>query len=319
MSALEKYEPDDDLYGDLESPEGRMGFLDHLEELRRRLIIALVATFVGFCISLAFSDRLLAFVMTPLRDALPAGGHLIYTDGAEMFVASLQVSFLAGLMIAAPVIMLQAWMFVAPGLYVHEKRLAIPFVLSATLCFLGGAAFSHYVSFPAASRFFASFANGFVEFQPRVSSALSLYIRMMLACALAFQLPTVTMFLARMRIVTARWMLRHIKYAVLGVFIIAAVVTPDGSPVSQVTLALPMLGLYVLSIGVAWVVCASPTGGLGVAACRPRRANLTRPRLGDSLDQVLSDMSPVCTHLLVPRTRRSFDMRVRIFPIAGRR
>ena len=253
MSALEKYEQDDELYGDLEALGGRMGFLDHLEELRRRLIVSLAATLVGFCISLAFSDRIFAFVMTPLREALPPGGHLIYTDGAEMFVASLQVSFLAGLMIAAPVIMIQAWMFIAPGLYVHEKRLAIPFVLSATLCFLGGAAFSHYVSFPAASRFFASFANGFVEFQPRVSSALSLYMRMMLACALAFQLPTLTMFLARMRIVTARWMLRHIKYAVLGVFIIAAIVTPDGSPVSQVTLALPMLGLYVLSIAIAWV------------------------------------------------------------------
>lgn len=252
MSALEKYEGRD-LHDELDALGGRMGFIEHLEELRRRLIVSLAATFAGFCVSLFFAERIFAFVMKPLRDALPAGGHLIYTDGGEMFVASLQISFMAGLLIAAPVLMLQAWLFIAPGLYVHEKRLAVPFVLSATLCFVGGAAFSHYVSFPAASRFFASFATGFVEFQPKVSSALSLYMRMMLACALAFQLPTITMFLARMRLVTARWMLRHIKYAVLGVFVIAAIVTPDGSPVSQVTLALPMLGLYVLSIGVAWV------------------------------------------------------------------
>ena len=252
MSALKQYE-EYDLQDELESLGGRMGFLEHLEELRRRLIVILCAVGAGFCISLAFADLLFAFVMRPLRDALPPGGHLIYTDGGEMFVVTLQISLLAGVMAAAPVIMLQAWLFVAPGLYVHEKRLAIPFVFCATVCFVGGAAFSHYVSFPAASRFFASFANGFVEFQPRASSALSLYMRMMLGCALAFQLPTLTMFLARMRIVTARWMLRNIKYAVLGAFVVAAVVTPDGSPVSQITLALPMLALYVVSIGVAWL------------------------------------------------------------------
>jgi sec-independent protein translocase protein TatC len=251
MSALPKYDPEHDL-DDLDV-SGRMGFLDHLEELRRRLIVALAAVFVGFLVSLTFADRIFAFVMQPLQAALPAGGHLIYIEQAEMFVAYLQIAFVAGMMIAAPVVMLQAWLFIAPGLYVHEKRLAIPFVFSATVCFIGGAAFSHYVSFPAASRFFASFATSVVEFQPRVSSALSLYLRMMLACALAFQLPTVTMFLARMRLVTARWMIAHVKYAVLAVFVIAAIVTPDGSPVSQVTLALPMLALYVLSIGVAWL------------------------------------------------------------------
>ncbi len=253
MSALPRFEHESDDDRQLASLGGRMGFLEHLEELRRRLIVSLVAIGVGFCVSLLFAERIFTFVMTPLRDALPPGGHLVYMDGGEMFVITLQVAFLAGVLLAAPVIMLQAWLFIAPGLYVHEKRLAIPFVLSATLCFLGGAAFSHYVSFPAASRFFASFASGFVEFQPRVSSALSLYIRMLLACALAFQLPTVTMFLARMRLVTARWMIRNVKYAVLGVFVIAALVTPDGSPVSQVTLAVPMLALYVLSIGVAFV------------------------------------------------------------------
>jgi sec-independent protein translocase protein TatC len=252
MSALPRHELESG-YDDLEAIGGRMSFLDHLEELRRRLIVALVAVFGGFLVSLLFADRIFAFVMRPLQEALPTGGRLIYTDGGEMFVVYLQIGLLAGVMLASPVLMLQAWLFIAPGLYVHEKRLAIPFVLSATICFVGGAAFSHYVSFPAASRFFASFASGFVEFQPKASSAMSLYLRMLFACALAFQLPTLTMFLARMRLVTARWMVRHIKYAVLAVFVIAAVVTPDGSPVSQVTLAVPMLALYVLSIGIAWL------------------------------------------------------------------
>lgn len=253
MSALRKF--DDDLLDDeLEALGGRMGFLEHLEELRRRLIVSLVAVAVGFCGSLVFAEQIFEFVMTPLRAALPQGGRLIYTDGGEMFVITLQIALLSGVMIAAPVIMAQAWRFIAPGLYVHEKRLAIPFIASATICFVGGAAFSHYVSFPAATRFFASFSSEFVEFMPRVSSALSLYIRMMLICALAFQLPTITMFLARMRIVTARWMARNFKYAILGVFIVAAVATPDGSPVSQITLALPMLALYILSIGIAWIV-----------------------------------------------------------------
>ncbi len=253
MSALPRYERDDDLDEDLQGLGGRMGFLDHLEELRRRLIVSLIAVFVAFLACMVVSERLVQFVMRPLHETLPAGGHLIYIEAGEMFMVTLQIAFIAGILLAAPVLMWQAWLFVAPGLYVHEKRLAIPFILSATICFVGGAAFSHYVSFPTATRFFASFSSDLVEFQPRVSSALSLYLRMLLACALAFQLPTVTMFLARMRIVSARWMLRHLKYAVLGVFVIAAVITPDGSPVSQVTLALPMLGLYFVSIGVAWL------------------------------------------------------------------
>ena len=230
-----------------------MSFLEHLDELRRRIILALFATLIGFLASLVASDRIFAFVMRPLHQSLPTGGQLIYTEGPEVFVVYLQIGLVAGVLLASPVIMLQVWLFIAPGLYVHEKRLAVPFVLSATLCFLGGAAFSHYVSFPAASRFFASFATGYVVFQPKVSSAMSLYLRMLFACAIAFQLPTLTIFLARMRIVTAGWMLRHFKYATLVVFIVAAVVTPDSSPVSQVTLALPMLALYVLSIGIAWL------------------------------------------------------------------
>ena len=230
-----------------------MSFLEHLDELRRRIILALFATLIGFLASLVASDRIFAFVMRPLHQSLPAGGQLIYTEGPEVFVVYLQIGLVAGLIVAAPLVMSQVWLFIAPGLYVHEKRLAVPFVLSATLCFLGGAAFSHYVSFPAASRFFASFATGYVVFQPKVSSAMSLYLRMLFACAIAFQLPTLTIFLARMRIVTAGWMLRHFKYATLVVFIVAAVVTPDSSPVSQVTLALPMLALYVLSIGIAWL------------------------------------------------------------------
>lgn len=252
MSALrhEDFREDDDA---LEHLGGRMGFLDHLEELRRRLIVALVAVLVGMVVCLVFVGPIFEFVMEPLRAALPPGGHLIYTESPEMFMVQLKLALASGVLLASPVLMLQAWGFIAPGLYVHEKRLAIPFVLSATICFVGGAAFSHYVMFPAASRFFASFATDVVVFEPRVSAALSLYMRMLFGCALAFQLPTVTMFLARMRIVTARFMARNIKYAVLGIFIIAALVTPDGSPTSQIALAVPMLGLYILSIGIAWV------------------------------------------------------------------
>lgn len=246
--------PDELLENDAsDASAGRMSLLEHLDELRRRIVLSLVATLIGFLASLIAADRIFAFVMHPLHASLPAGGRLIYTEGPEMFVVYLELALVAGILLASPAIMAQVWLFIAPGLYVHEKRLAIPFVLSATTCFVGGAAFAHYVSFPAASRFFASFANGLVDFQPKASSALSLYLRMLFACALAFQMPTLTMFLARMRIVTAAWMVRHVKYATLVVFIVAAVVTPDSSPVSQVTLALPMLALYVVSIGVAWV------------------------------------------------------------------
>ena len=149
--------------------------------------------------------------------------------------------------------MWQVWLFIAPGLYANEKKLAIPFVVCASGLFISGAAFSHYVLFPLAWRFFASFSNEFIKFTPRVEPVFDLYVRLILALGVVFQLPILMFVLARFGIVTARFLIKNFKYAVLIMFIAAAIVTPDGSVVNQVVMAAPMIALYIVSIGVAWL------------------------------------------------------------------
>ncbi len=149
--------------------------------------------------------------------------------------------------------MWQVWLFIAPGLYAKEKRLAIPFVISSSALFITGAAFSHYFVFPAAWTFFASFSNDFLEFLPRIEPVFSLYVKLMLGLGLVFQMPVLMFVLARLGIVSARFLLKNFKYAVLLIFITAAVITPDGNPVSQVLVGAPMIVLYLLGVAVAWL------------------------------------------------------------------
>jgi sec-independent protein translocase protein TatC len=151
------------------------------------------------------------------------------------------------------VVMTQVWLFIAPGLYAHEKKMAIPFVMMSSIFFIGGAAFSHYVVFPLTWSFFVSFTTDYLTFMPRIEPAFSLYMKMALAFGLVFQMPTVVLFLARMGVVTARFLLRHIKYAVLIIFIVAAVITPSGDMFTQTAMAGPMVLLYLLSILLAWI------------------------------------------------------------------
>jgi sec-independent protein translocase protein TatC len=229
-----------------------MSFLEHLDELRTRLIVSALAIGVGFLIALAFNRYVFHFVMRPLRETLPPGGDFIATEPLEMFLLWLKVAALVGLIVALPVVMWQFWLFVAPGLYAHEKRFVLPFVLFSSAFFIGGAAFSHYVLFPLAWRFFGSFTSQYVVFLPRVQPVFALYAKLMLGMGLVFQMPTVVLFLARMGVVTAGMLIRQFKYAVLAVFIIAAVITPGPDVVSQLLVAGPMLGLYGLSILIAW-------------------------------------------------------------------
>ncbi len=232
---------------------GKMSFLEHLDELRQRLIKALLAVLLGFVVALAFINPIFEFVMTPLQAVLPAGGRLIYTEPTEAFMLYMKMAALVGLMIALPVVLWQVWAFIAPGLYAHEKRFAIPFVAMSTAFFIGGALFSHYVVFPAMWRFFASFSTDTVEFAPRIEPVFSLYVRMALGLGAVFEMPTLVMFLARVGMVTPRFLIRNTKYAILIIFVVAALVTPSPDVVSQFLLALPMFVLYGFSIFVAWV------------------------------------------------------------------
>ncbi|MBA2354061.1 MAG: twin-arginine translocase subunit TatC [Acidobacteria bacterium] len=243
-------DPDEDDDGSI---GGKMSFLEHLDELRQRLIRALLSVIGGFIIAAFFINYIFAFIMNPLQAVLPHGGKLIFTEPAEGFLLQMKMAALAGLMLALPVLLWQLWAFIAPGLYAHEKRFAIPFVAMSTTFFIAGAMFSHYVVFPAAWAFFASFATDTVEFAPRIGPTFSLYVRMALGLGAVFEMPTLVMFLARVGLVTPRYMIRNTKYAVLIIFVVAAIVTPGSDPVSLFLVAVPMIGLYAFSIVVAWI------------------------------------------------------------------
>ena len=233
---------------------GKMSFLEHLDELRRRLIVSVIALAVGTIISFIFLDRyIMPFIMLPLQQMLPNGGKLITTEATEYFMMFLKVGLLSGLIVAAPVILFQLWLFIAPGLYAHEKRFAIPFVISGSICFFSGAAFSHYVAFPVTWRFFIDFNADFVQFMPKIGPAFSLYVKMLLGFGAIFQMPVVVFALARMGVVSAGFLVKHIKYAVLIIFILGAVLSPGGDIASQMMMAGPMLVLYAISIVIAWI------------------------------------------------------------------
>ena len=169
---------------------------------------------------------------------------MIYTQPGEAFSLYVQIALIAGVVLAAPFIMYQVWMFIAPGLYSNEKRLAIPFVLFTTIGFLGGAAFNHYIAFPFMMAFFASFNTPDLAFMPKLDDVFGLYTKMLLGMGLVFQMPTVVFFLAKMKLVTARFLAQNFKYAILIIFIAAAVITPTGDPMTQTIFAAPMVALY---------------------------------------------------------------------------
>jgi len=237
---------------DEDPPEGGMTFLEHLDELRKRITRSVVGLLLGFLVGFAFIEPIHAFVYERLIAEVP-GGAFIYTEPTEAFFIYLKIAALSGLLMASPYIMWQVWLFIAPGLYANEKRLAVPFVLIGSGLFIGGAAFSHYVLFPAAWRFFSSFSNEYMVFTPRIEPVFGLYVKLMLALGLIFQMPMLVFVLAKLGLVTARFLVKNIKYAILIIFIVAAVVTPDGSMIVQVIMAAPMIVLYFISIGVAWL------------------------------------------------------------------
>jgi len=164
-----------------------------------------------------------------------------------------KIGFLVGIFLSAPLILWQVWKFIAPGLYTHEKKFAIPFVVMSTIFFTTGGLFAHYIAFPWTWAFFGSFANEYMIFVPKVDEAFSMYSRMILGFGLIFEMPTLVFVLARMGVISARILLKYFKYAFLGIFIIAAVISPGTDMVSQIMMAAPMLVLYLLSILVAWI------------------------------------------------------------------
>jgi sec-independent protein translocase protein TatC len=250
--ALQRPPDDDD--DDLATGDGKMSLLEHLDELRKRIIRACLGVLVGILLGFLYINDIFNFVLQPTIRAMPAGRTLIYTRPGEAFSMYVTVSLITGAILASPFIMYQVWKFIAPGLYSNEKKFAIPFVLFSTIGFVGGAAFNHFVAFPFMMIFFASFNTQNVAFMPRLEDVFSLYSKMLLGLGVIFQMPTVVFFLAKMKMVTARFLVKQFKYAFLLFFIAAAVITPTGDPVNMTIFAAPMVVLYGMSILIAWIV-----------------------------------------------------------------
>jgi sec-independent protein translocase protein TatC len=248
---------------------GQMSFLDHLEDLRRRLVLACVGLLVGTIGAVAFVQRIFDFVFVPINAQLPPDSHFIYTRPGEALSIYIQIALISGAVVAAPWILYQVWLFIAPGLYQREKRFAIPFVLLTSVGCVAGALFSHYFAFPSMMAFFAGFDRPTVRFLPSVEPVFDLYIRLLLAMVVVFQMPTVAFFLARMGVVTAGFLVHKFKYAVLIIFVIAAVVTPSSDPWNQSILAGTMLILYLLCIGIVALFGQRPkdVDAVGILIC----------------------------------------------------
>ncbi|MCM2256458.1 MAG: twin-arginine translocase subunit TatC [Vicinamibacteria bacterium] len=229
-----------------------MSFLEHLEELRQRLLKTVIALAAGFAVCWSFHEQIFHFMVQPLRAAYP-GIKLVATSPTETLMLFMKMSFFAGIFLAAPFVLYQIWAFVAPGLYSHEKRYVVPFIVFGTGFFVTGAAFGHYWLFPLTFRFLGEFGGTDVEYLPKVSEYYTFYSWFLLGLGVVFQLPVVIFVLSRIGLVTPGFLLRHFRWAVLAAFVIAAIITPTPDVVTQSLLALPMLGLYLLGIVVAWL------------------------------------------------------------------
>lgn len=229
-----------------------MGFFEHLEEFRRRLVICLIAVFAAFLAAWAWAPELFEIIAAPVRRFLPPGQNLSYTTLTEPFLMYFRVALFAGVIVASPVILWQFWLFVAPALYRREKRYVFPFILAGVFFFLAGCAFGYFEAFPLVVGFLVGVGKNF-NAVITINEYLSTAIKLILGLGLCFEMPILIFFLARMGVVSERWLLAKFKYAVLIIFIIAAVITPTPDVATQCVFALPMIGLYLLGIGVAWL------------------------------------------------------------------
>ncbi len=232
---------------------GEMTLLEHLEELRSRLLKMAYGIVAGFGVSYYYSQQILDFFLAPLRKALPQGSTFQFTDVVEPFFVHLKLSLLAGFFAASPWVFYQAWKFVAPGLYPTERRLVLPFVLSSTLLFTVGAVFCFHNVFPVAFEYLVgAFAGPDLRAMPRLGEYFSFATKMLLAFGVVFELPLVCFFLGRLGMLTGRGMLGVWRYVIVGSFLVAGILTPGPDVASQALLAGPILLLYAISTVLVW-------------------------------------------------------------------
>jgi sec-independent protein translocase protein TatC len=237
-------------------PMPTMGFLDHLEELRKRLVYSILAVAVGTGLCWGYRENIYAVMQKPIMDALRnhnLAEKLVYLNPTDPFNLYLKIAILAGLFLTSPFVLYQVWMFISPGLYRNEKRYVFPFMLSTITLFTLGGYFGYRIAYPRALDFFIGFSG---QFQPMITVGeyTQLFLSIVLGMGLIFEMPILVFFLAFLGIMTPSFMIKNFRYAILVIFILAAIVTPTPDIVNMCVFAAPMLLLYGLSIGVAYIV-----------------------------------------------------------------
>jgi len=236
-----------------------MSILEHLEELRSRLIKILISAGIGFGIGYYFSETIFGYLTKPLTDVLPKGTSFIFTSITEAFFTYLKVGLLAGVFIASPFILYQIWAFISPGLYKKERRALIPVTFVSVLLFVAGAAFGYFVVFPFGFKFLISnYTTELIRPMPSMREYFSLVMWMLLAFGAIFELPVVIFLLSRFGIVTHKGLRKFRRYAFLGAFILGAILTPTPDVFNQAMMAGPLIILYEISIWVAYFFGKKP-------------------------------------------------------------
>ena len=227
--------------------DDKLPFTGHLDELRRRLIACFIAVAIGFAACYAFKERMFEILVAPLSSVMAEGDTLIFTGLPEAFFTYLKVALLGGIMLAAPVLFYQFWMFVSPGLYRREKKILFPIVVLSSFFFVGGALFGYFIVFPWGFKFFLGFATEHIRPMPSMKEYLSFSSKLLIAFGLVFELPLVLTFMARLGLVSVEFLKKNRKYALLLFFAGAAILTPP-DVVTQIMMALPLMLLYEVSI-----------------------------------------------------------------------
>ena len=230
----------------------RMTLIEHLDELRRRLVVCLISVLVAFFACWYASPAIFSWLARPIDRYLPEGTSLAFTALADPFMLYVKVALLAAIFVASPVLLTQVWLFLKPGLYRRERRLAIPFIFFTSLFFLAGGLFGYEIAFPMVVKFLLGVGE---DFQPVVTiqSYFSTLSKTLLGLGLVFELPMLIFFLARLGLVTAGLLVRWVRWAILVIFIVAAVITPTPDVATQTVFAVPMIVLYFLGVLVAWL------------------------------------------------------------------
>ncbi len=235
-----------------EIESGKMSFLEHLDELRRRLVHIAVYIAIGSLLSWGFREQIFGFLSAPLIKSLPPGQKLVFTGITHPFTVYMKAAFLAGIFLTIPFTLHEVWKFIAPGLYRKEKRYVVPFLICSLVLFLLGAAFCYYIVLPAAFKFLIDLGALWTP-MITIGEYLDTTNMMLLAFGLIFEMPVVAAFLSIFGLITGKFLWNKFKYAMVAIIALAALLSPTGDAFNLILWSAPMILLYIVSIGVAWI------------------------------------------------------------------